>query len=142
MTLMEGHYCAACTGQFNVPHHSQCDYREDYIVKDSGSRESFDSGMVRDTEEGKIDYTRVLAGPMFERWAIHLQKAAESKYEDVRPGMANWELADGEAEYHRFRKSALRHLLQWLRGETDEDHAAAVMFNLNGSEYVKEKMVK
>ncbi len=112
-----------------------------FTVKDSGKREEFASGMVRDTTEGKVDYTRVLAGPMFDRWAEHLDKGAV-KYPDVRPGVANWTLAEGEAEYQRFRKSALRHLLQWMRGDVDEDHAAAVFFNVNGAEYVKAKMAQ
>lgn len=80
---------------------------------------------------GKVDYTLVLDGPMLERWAEHLTKGAE-KY-----AARNWMLAEGEAELERFRQSAFRHFLQWMRGDVDEDHAAAVVFNLNGAEYVK-----
>jgi hypothetical protein len=31
-------------------------------------------------------------------------------------------------------------MFQWFRGDSDEDHAAAVIFNINGFEYVKEKL--
>lgn len=113
--------------------------RDAFTVKDSGKRQEFDSGMVRDTQEGKIDYTSVLDGPMFDRWATHLT-TAKAKYPDVAPGVANWTLANGEEELVRFRKSALRHLLQWLHGDIDEDHAAAVFFNINGACYVEEKL--
>lgn len=109
-----------------------------FVVKDSGKRQQFESGMVRDIQEGKIDYSRALDGPMFERWAAHLTRA-ESKYPDVTPGVPNWTLAAGEEELQRFRKSALRHFIQWWKGQTDEDHAAAVIFNINGAEYVKSK---
>lgn len=102
-----------------------------FQVKDSGQRQQFDSGMVRDVVAGKVDYTLVLDGPMLERWAEHLTKGAE-KY-----AARNWMLAEGEAELERFRQSAFRHFLQWMRGDVDEDHAAAVVFNLNGAEYVK-----
>lgn len=102
-----------------------------FTVKDSGVREQFDSGMVRDTAEGKIDYSLVFDGPMFERWAEHMTKGAE-KY-----AKRNWMKAQGDAELERFRESAIRHFLQWYRGELDEDHAAAVIFNINGAEYVK-----
>lgn len=112
---------------------------EGFQVKDSGKRQSFESGMVRDTQDGKVDYTRVLDGPMFHRWAAHVTKA-EVKYPDIAPGVPNWTLANGEEEKQRFKKSAFRHMIQWLRGDTDEDHAAAVMFNINGYEYVREKM--
>ena len=110
-----------------------------FLVKDSGKRQEFESGMVRDTQTGKTDYTRVLDGPMFDRWAEHLTKG-ELKYPDVGPGVANWTLADGEKELIRFKKSAFRHLRQWMRGDIDEDHAAATYFNINGYEFVKAKL--
>lgn len=106
----------------------------DFIVKDSGQRTQFESGMVRDVTEGKVDFSLILDGPMFDRWAAHLTKGAQ-KY-----SKRNWMLASGDGEYNRFKESALRHFLQWYRGETDEDHAAAVFFNINGAEYVKDKL--
>lgn len=102
-----------------------------FVVKDSGVREEYKSGMVRDTAEGKIDYTLILDGPMFDRWADHLTKGA------VKYAARNWMKAEGDAELERFKQSALRHFLQWFRGEDDEDHAAAVFFNINGAEYTK-----
>jgi hypothetical protein len=48
--------------------------------------------------------------------------------------------AQGKAEYLRFKESALRHFIQWIDGNVDEDHAAAVLFNINGAEYIKEKL--
>lgn len=110
-----------------------------FIVKDSGKRKQFDSGMVRDTEENKIDYLSILDGPMFDRWAAMLTRA-KIKYPDIAPGIANWTLANGEEELVRFRKSAFRHFRQWMRGDRDEDHAAALFFNINGYEYVKDKL--
>lgn len=90
--------------------------------------------MVRDVVEGKTDYTLVLDGPMFRRWAEHLMKGA------VKYGEGNWTLANNEAELKRFKKSAMRHFIQWYFNEIDEDHAAAVIFNINGAEYVKERI--
>lgn len=112
-----------------------------YIVRDSGARQIFSGGMVRDVQDGKIDYWRVYLGPMLERWAAHVTKAA-AKYPDVAPGVPNWTLAAGEEELHRFKASAARHFAQWMRGETDEDHAAAVIFNLNGFEDLKTRLGK
>ena len=112
---------------------------DNFIVKDSGKRAQFQSGMVRDTTEGKPDVELIFNGPMADRWATHLTKGAQ-KYPDPAPGQPNWMLADGMEERVRFRKSAVRHFRQWLRGDVDEDHAAAVYFNINGHEYVKGKM--
>lgn len=105
-------------------------------VASSVTRKQFSSGMMRDQDTNKIDYTRVLDGPMLDRWADHLTKN-ETRYPDVQPGVANWTLANGREELERFRKSAFRHFRQWLRGDSDEDHAAAIIFNINGYEYVK-----
>lgn len=102
-----------------------------FVVKDSGERVGYDGGMVRDTQEGKIDYTLLLDGPMLERWAVHLTKGAE-KY-----AKRNWLLGRGDEVKNRFRESAMRHFIQWMHGDKDEDHAAAVYFNINGYEYVK-----
>ena len=95
--------------------------------------------MVRDTTEDKVDYTGVRFGPMYKRWAVHTTKGRK-KYQDPEPGVPNWTLAEGKEEWLRFRESAVRHFEAWLDGETDEDHAAATYFNINGAEYVKDKM--
>ncbi len=109
-----------------------------FEVKDSGERKKFASGMVRDVTTGKSEWHRTADGPMLKRWAVHLTRGG-IKYPDVAPGKANWTLADGEEEYQRFRQSAYRHFMQWYYGDRDEDHGAAVFFNINGAEYVKEK---
>jgi hypothetical protein len=109
---------------------------KDYVVKDSGVREEYESGMRRDTNAGKVRYDLLvperMKEPMLKRWARHMAKGAQ-KYGD-----RNWEMAVGDAEYKRFRESAFRHFMQWYMGETDEDHAAAVYFNIQGAEYVKD----
>ncbi len=76
---------------------------------------------------------------MLDRWADHITKGAV-KYPNLPDGRPNWMLAAGQEEMHRFRQSAARHFRQWMRGDEDEDHAAAVIFNLNGYEYVKQNI--
>jgi hypothetical protein len=110
-----------------------------FIVRDSGKRQQFEGGMMRDTQEGKLDIWRVFVGPLVERLADHLTKGA-AKYPDVTPGVPNWTLAAGEEEMQRFKASAARHFWQWFRGDVDEDHFAAVAFNMNGYEALKEKL--
>jgi len=104
-----------------------------FTIKDSGYREEFASGMVRDTADDKLDPSLVKDGPMYKRWVTHLTLGAK-KY-----AARNWMKASGQAEYDRFRQSAQRHFDQWFDGETDEDHAAAVFFNINGAEYVRDR---
>jgi hypothetical protein len=111
-----------------------------FVTKDSGARAEYASGMVRDTEEGKARFDLLLAEgvpyeeQMLTRFAEHMTRGAE-KYT-----ARNWEKAEGEEELTRYKSSALRHLIQWLADERDEDHAAAVMFNLLAGETVRWKM--
>lgn len=113
--------------------------KDEFVIKDSGKREEYASGMRRDVQEDKTLFSLPLNGPMFERWAEHLTKGAK-KY-----GVNNWMLAgsnpeSADAELERFRESAIRHFIQWFKGERDEDHAAAVFFNINCSEYVSNRI--
>lgn len=110
-----------------------------FMVKDSGQREELGNGFVRDTEDGKPDLARYLKIPglellpveFLERWAAHMVKGAE-KY-----GPDNWRQARGQHSLERFERSATRHLRQLIRGDRDEDHAAAVAFNVAAMEYVR-----
>lgn len=113
---------------------------QQFVTKDSGKRESYDSGMVRDTQDDKPRFDLLLpigvpySDQFLTRVAGLLARGAE-KYSE-----RNWEKAEGEAELTRFKASALRHLMQYLAGETDEDHMAAVVFNLMGAHLVEWKM--
>lgn len=111
---------------------------EGFEIKDSGQRQEFAGGMVRDTTEGKVNFLNVRIGPMLRRWAEHLTKGRQ-KYPDPEPGVPNWTLAEGVEEFLRAKESAARHFEQWLAGDRDEDHAAAVFFNINLAEYVLDK---
>lgn len=104
-----------------------------YETKDSGQRQEFSTGMIRDVQEGKPRYD-LLDRPMLKRWAELMARGAD-KY-----GERNWEKAETELERQRFKSSAIRHMFQWMDGETDEDHAAAVYFNIAGAEMVRSKL--
>jgi len=104
-----------------------------FITKDSGERQEFSTGMQRDVQKGKARFD-LIDKPMLWRWAELMGRGAD-KY-----GERNWEKAATEDELNRFKASAERHLQQLLRGDTDEDHAAAVLFNIAGIEHVKTKL--
>lgn len=89
-------------------------------VKDSGQRQEWETGSRRDTRDGKGRYD--LIPPYFiKRLARHLENGA-AKYGD-----RNWELGQ---PLSRYLDSGLRHTFCLLDGETDEDHAAAAVWNL------------
>lgn len=102
-----------------------------FVVKDSGKREEYENGFIRDTEEGKTDYARIIAIPgihlvpieMLERMGAHMLKGAAKYGED------NWRKASGLVAKLRFARSLFRHARQLILGHRDEDHACAVWFN-------------
>jgi hypothetical protein len=57
----------------------------------------------------------------------------------LKYGSRNFENASTQEELERYKSSALRHLMQYVMGETDEDHAVAVCFNLMCAEMIKFK---
>lgn len=112
-------------------------YQGKFETRDSGDRTLYDSGMVRDRNDDKTRYDLIIpldGECMLDRWAELLTRGA-AKYEP-----RNWELANSQQELDEFIQSAWRHFRKWLRGDTDEDHASAVFFNIQGAEYVKEKI--
>lgn len=109
----------------------------DWQTKDSGERTQFAGGGQRDTQAGKPRFD--LCWPesvpyedqLLTRFAALMGRGAE-KYTD-----RNWEFFADKVALDRARGSALRHCLQWYNGEVDEDHAAAVIFNIMAAEYVR-----
>lgn len=115
----------------------------DFVVKGTGAQTVGAGGMRRSVDTGKTDYTLALDGEMFNRWAEHLTRATRPRGDFPGYAKRNWLLAT-EGEYsekvavmERAQVSAMRHMRQWLRGDLDEDHAAAVFFNINVYETVK-----
>lgn len=91
----------------------------DYEIKDSGNRQSFSTGSVRDTEDGKPRYDLVPTYPL-SRLSQHYFKGSK-KY-----GMFNWQKGQN---IRRYLSSLLRHAAALTDGLEDEDHAAAVAWN-------------
>lgn len=105
----------------------------EFLTKDSGNRIEFTTGMKRDVQTGKPRFDLTWK-PLYWRWAELMGRGAD-KY-----GENNWMKAQTEEELKRFEASAERHLQQLIRGDRDEDHAAAVVFNIAGIEYTRERI--
>jgi len=88
-------------------------------MKDSGERQEFESGMVRDITEGK-PRPDLISPFTAEREGIWLAKGAK-KYSE-----RNWEKGCPIA---RCMASLERHLMAYKMGKTDEDHMAALRCN-------------
>ena len=98
-------------------------------IKDSGVRRRFETGAVRDMQEGKGRCDLLPACAML-RKAKHFEAGAK-KYGD-----RNWEKG---IPLNSFIDSALRHILKYLDGQTDEDHLCAASWNLDAAMWTEEK---
>lgn len=88
-------------------------------MNDSGTRQQFDTGAVRDTGEDKprVELISPFALMRLGDWLA----AGANKYT-----ARNWEQG---MPLSRCVASLFRHLLAYMAGETDEDHLAAIMCN-------------
>lgn len=93
---------------------------EDAGIKDSGERRQFVTGAQRDrgTMKGRPDLRAVHALNRYDRW----NEKGAAKY-----AARNWEKGMPLSE---FLNSAQRHMDKLLAGYTDEDHAAAALWNI------------
>ena len=97
-------------------------------IVDSGHRETYSTGAQRDNRSGKGRYD--LISPIFmHQLALRLEGGAK-KY-----SAHNW--ARG-MPLSRFVDAILRHTMQIIAGEDDEDHASAVAFNIMAFIHIKE----
>jgi len=109
-------------------------------LKDSGARQEYSSGMVREPSgiRERFDLILPLGQPynttLLYKWADILAMGC-SKYKK-----RNWELASSVEELDRFKESAWRHFVKFMNGETDENHAGSILFNLNGIVYLMNKL--
>lgn len=104
-----------------------------FSTVDTGNKQTFSTGMQRNVAADKPRYDLI--------WLPGLKRIAELYARGGKIyGDRNWEKASTQEELDRFKESAFRHFIQWMNNESDEDHMAAVAFNLFGAEHVKEKL--
>lgn len=90
-----------------------------YVTKDSGQRQEFATGSVRDTTEGKGSF--VSFSPHMLRRVAELLERGAKKY-----GLRNYQRGQ---PFSRVLDSLMRHTNQAAMGDETEDHKAAIIFN-------------
>lgn len=112
----------------------------EFETKDSGGRVVHASGMVRDVNHGKPRFDLLIPKgvPFEDLYLTRVARLYERGAQKYAP--RNWEKANSQAELDRAYESAFRHFMQWYAGETDEDHGAAVFFNINEVETIRWKV--
>jgi dATP/dGTP diphosphohydrolase, N-terminal len=104
----------------------------EHKLADSGARQVTDNGFMREPEIDKPDYLRVLQARGLDLVPAELiERIAEHYFQGgLKYTPNNWMRGTDSESLERNRRSAARHFVQWLHGETDEDHLAAVVWNL------------
>ena len=131
------------------------------MIKDSGTRREFDSGAVRDIQEGKgrcdlmplsvvgniLDkptfsfiYKFTMTGEWFrlkdaltssgvyhDPYTMFLEVSKHFEEGALKYGEHNWQKG---IPTHCYIDSAVRHYLKYLRGDTDEPHDRAFVWNI------------
>lgn len=135
------------------------------MIKDSGERRAFDTGAVRDIQEGKgrcdlmpLEVVYMLTGgdgvifcishfkntgktdSLYNALGRFVDKAYNGSYEtmilEVSKHFEEGALKYGENNWqkgipaHCYLDSAVRHYLKYLRGDTDEPHDRAFVWNI------------
>ena len=90
------------------------------MIKDSGNRREFQTGAVRDMAEGKGRMDLLPHSAIIEI-SKHCENGAK-KY-----GEYNWQRG---IPTHCYIDSAVRHYLKYLRGDADEPHDRAFVWNI------------
>lgn len=103
---------------------------KDSGIKSSGDMTVFASGAVRDKKTGK-GRCDLLPACVLLRLAKLYERGA-GKF-----GSYNWQKG---IPCHSFADSALRHMLKYMDGQTDEDHLIAAIWNLCGLAWTEEKL--
>lgn len=93
---------------------------EDRKLQDSGQRQEFATGAVRDIQEGKGRYDLLPAAAIFAVARVFEEGANKYKARNFEAGMP----------LSRFIDSALRHTFKHLEGWRDEPHMAQAAWNL------------
>ena len=102
------------------------------IIKDSGTRQEFETGSVRDIGTGKGRFDLIPFLP-HEKLAIHFE-AGIKKY-----GERNWEKGQTLKTY---LDSGERHLLKFMNGERDEDHLSASVWNNYAYQWTENEIIE
>lgn len=89
-------------------------------LKDSGERQGFETGAVRDTQSGKGRYDLIPPAAIFAIARVFEEGAIKYEPRNFEKGIP----------LSRFIDSGLRHIFKHLEGQRDEPHMAQAAWNL------------
>lgn len=123
-------------------------YREEpdekYTVHQQGAQAVHSDGVRRDTQQGKTLYTLLfpkgvpMDEQLFVRVARHYTKGGE------KHGNRNWENSCAEDTLEHHTEALWRHFMEFFfdTGKNNEDHAAAVVWNVNAVDLTRRNIRK
>lgn len=98
----------------------------------------FDTGAVRDNQEGKVDFVETISFTAHERYARYMTG------KKVKYGVGNFKKG---IPIESYEQSLMRHVDKYFRNkyekgndEKEEDHLAAIRFNVDGIMHEEEQV--
>lgn len=96
------------------------EYKDNFKLKDSGTRQEFPTGAVRDIQEGKGRYDLLVFHAIEEVAKVFEAGCLKYGQDNFRRGIP----------LRRYLDSALRHLCKGAQGQRDEKHFAQAAWNI------------
>lgn len=90
-----------------------------FVIKDSGKRQSFNTGAKRDLDDDKPRYELIPVSALKRVALLYANGAKKYDADNWKKGMP----------YRRVYASLLRHAFAFGEHDTTEDHLAAIIFN-------------
>jgi hypothetical protein len=112
-----------------------------FVTKNSGTKAHHSDGVVRDTDKGKprFDLMFPKGVPFSEQLITRVAELYERGGQSY--GYRNWENSSTEETLEHHEAALMRHVIRFLTGEEDgEDHAAAVVWNVNAVDLCRRKL--
>ena len=92
-------------------------------------------GFTRSSDEGKVDYSLIPSYLLYRLAKLYTEGAKVH-------GRNNWKKGTSQEALESFQASATRHFFCWLELKEDEDHEAALIFNMEGRDNAFNKLNK
>jgi hypothetical protein len=119
------------------------EYKAQFVTKNSGEKAFHSDGVQRDTDKGKTKYTLMfpLGVPMKEQLIVRVAELYTRGGESY--GDRNWEDSSAGDTLTHHQDALWRHFMNFYFAiEDGEDHAAAIVWNINAVEMTRRNLDK
>lgn len=117
------------------------EYEQEFVLKHGDEMSHHSDGVVRDTTKGKVKFPLVFPKGVAKKDQLFWRVAMLYTTGGERYGDRNWENSEGEDTLAHHEEALWRHFMSfYFEEDTEEDHAAAIVWNINAVELTRRKI--